>query len=189
MSIHLNIFRQFVGVNTIATFGGIMVSQIDATLGIYAGLILNAVQGFFTVLSTFWFINLFGKKPLYLISALLIGLCCFLVMAGYLANVNLLKIVPMVIYMVLFGLLFGPISWSYPSEIIPATKNTIATSITWVALSLTTLIPPIVIKAMDGNAYPLFLFFGVYCALSFPYMYAGMVETKGLKYQNFIGKF
>ena len=95
----------------------------------------------------------------------------------------------MVLYMIFFGLIFSPVSFSYPAEIIPAAQNTLATTFTWIALAVTTLIPPVVMEKMNGNAYPLFLFFGVYTTLSFFYMLAGLVESKGKKYKEIIEKF
>ena len=109
-----------------------------------------------------------------------------MVMLGYLIDNSKLLIACMVLYMIFFGLIFSPVSFSYPPEIIPAPKNTLATTFTWIALAITTLIPPVVIEKMNGNAYPLFLFFGVYTALSFFYMLAGLVESKGRKYKEII---
>lgn len=91
----------------------------------------------------------------------------------------------MILYMVFFGLVYAPVSWSYPTEIIPATYNTIGLAITWVALFLTTLIPPIVNEKV-GSPYPLFAFFGIYTTISVVYMYTSMVESKGRKYIDII---
>lgn len=56
-------------------------------------------------------------------------------------------------------------------------------------MALTTVIPPIIIHQMNGNAWTVFMFFGVYITLSLVYMYRSLVETKNKKYQEFIQEF
>lgn len=145
MAVHLNMFRQFIGANTIIAFAGIMITAIDHPIGPYANLILNVIQLVFTIISTFWLANLFGRRPLYLISAVLLSISSFMVMLGYLIDNNKLLIAFMILYMIFFGTFFSPVSFSYPAEIIPAAKNTLATTFTWIALAITTLIPPVVL--------------------------------------------
>ena len=84
MAVHCNIFRQFIGANTIIAFAGQMISAIDPQIGVYANLILNVITLFFTVISTFWLANLFGRRPLYLTTAVILAICSFMVMLGYL---------------------------------------------------------------------------------------------------------
>ena len=115
MAIHLNMYRQLIGVNTIVAFAGTMIGTMDPVMGPYVNLILNAIQLAATVISTFWLGTLFGRRPLYLVSGLLIAGCNFGVFAGFLANVEIVIVVFFILYMVFFGLVFAPVSWSYPS--------------------------------------------------------------------------
>lgn len=184
MAIYLNIYRQFLGVNTLVAFAGQFVPS-TSHISPYVDLILNSVQAVFTIVSTFWLGNMFGRRPLYLVSGVQLAICNILIMLGFLIKVPILAYVFMILYMALFGLFYAPVSWSYPAEIIPAANNTFATAFTWAALTLTTLIPPIVNEKV-GSPYPLFAFFGVYTAISVVYMYTSMVESKGRKYFDII---
>jgi len=53
----------------------------------------------------------------------------------------------------------------------------------WIATAMVTSIPPLVVGAMpNGNAYPLFIFFGVYGFLSYFPLQFFMVESKDKSY-------
>jgi hypothetical protein len=55
---------------------------------------------------------------------------------------------------------------------------------------MVTSIPPLVVGAMPhGNAYPLFLFFGVYGFLSYVPLQFFMVESKDKTYEEIIDGF
>lgn len=182
MSVHLNIYRQMMGVNTIVAFAGQMVGSVDPKIGPYVNLMLNGIQSIFTAISTFWLGVKFGRRPLYLSSGVICAISCYMIAVGYLINIEAIILAFMLLYMIIFGLLFAPVSWSYPTEIIPPTVNTIATTFTWISLAITTLIPPIVLEAMDQNGYPIFLYFGVYITISLIYMWRCLIESKGRKY-------
>ena len=78
--------------------------------------------------------------------------------------------------MIMFGLLITPVLWSYPAEIIPPSQNGVTVMMTWVALSITAIIPPIIIERMPGNnPYPIFFFFGGYTMISLIYMWFYLV--------------
>lgn len=86
-------------------------------------------------------------------------------------------------YMILYGATFLPISWSYPSEIIPAEQSIYPNIISWISLTIVVSVPPIIVGIMpDHNAYPLFFFFGLYGAVGFVYLLFKMVESKGRTY-------
>ena len=92
----------------------------------------------------------------------------------------------MFLYMIVFGLIFSPVSWAYPAEIVHSAQSTVGNVFTWITMALTTLVPPIIINAMHGNAWVFFMFFGVYITLSLIYMFNSLVETRGKKYLDFI---
>jgi len=53
----------------------------------------------------------------------------------------------------------------------------------WIATAMVTTIPPLVVGAMpNGNAYPLFIFFGVYGFSSYFPLQFFMVESKDKSY-------
>jgi MFS family permease len=120
MAIHLHNYRQLLGINTVVAFGGIMIQTVDTTLAIYANLLLNGAQGIVTIPATFWVGKRFGRRPLFLWSGIAMGLSAYLVAIGYLVSSHSLIIGFMFIYMISFGLLFSPVSWAYPAEIVSA---------------------------------------------------------------------
>jgi hypothetical protein len=82
---------------------------------LYANLLLNGVQGIVTIPSTFYIGKKVGRRPLYLWSGLILGISCWLVTFGYLFEITWLAIMFIFVYMTTFGLLFSPVSWSYPA--------------------------------------------------------------------------
>lgn len=115
MALHLHNYRQLLGVNTVVAFGGVMVQSVNAGLALYANLLLNGAQGIVTIPATFWIGRRVGRRPLYLWSGVAMALCAYLVAIGYLVNSNDLIIAFMFLYMISFGLIFSPVSWSYPA--------------------------------------------------------------------------
>jgi len=54
----------------------------------------------------------------------------------------------------------------------------------WIATSIVTSVPPIIVGIMpNNNAYPLFLFFGVYSIFGLVVLAMKMVESKGRTYE------
>ena len=189
MVIHLNIYRQMIGANTILAFAGQMVQSVDQSIAPYVNTILNSFQLIATAISTFWLGTKFGRRPLFLVSGILFGLSCYLVFIGYLINVEALILAFMLLYVIIFGLLYAPVSWAYPSEIMPPDLATIAISFTWVSLAITTIFPPIVMEKMNQNAWPIFLYFAVYITISLIYMGIKLVESKGRQYKEIIERY
>jgi hypothetical protein len=86
--------------------------------------------------------------------------------------------------MIVYGGSFLPVSWSYPSEIVAAEQSVIPNVIGWIATAIVTSIPPIVVGAMpNGNAYPLFIFFGCYGIFGVIMIYLKLIESKGKTYE------
>lgn len=188
MAIHLNIYHQFIGINTILVISGYLIIFIAHDLAFYINLIVSVILFVCMIISSFWLRNLIGRRPLYLISGVLLTLCSLLIALGYLFEVYLLIVIPMCFYTAFFGLFCAP-ALSYPAEIIPTAQYTFVSTFNWIALALIILIPPIVIEYMNFNAYAIFFFFSGYTAFSLIYMYLCLVETKGLNYKQIIEKY
>ena len=74
----------------------------------------------------------------------------------------------MCLYMAVYGAAFISPVWAYPSEIIPASESLLPNIMHWVALAISTLIPPLVTAALPhNNSYPVFFFFGIYGIVGF----------------------
>lgn len=189
MAIHVNIYTQLMGINTITLLSSTLMNTVQPSLALYSNLILNAIRLPPTIAATFYVGKKVGRRPLYLWSGLILGLSNYMIAIGYIASVNALIITFLYVYMIFFSLLYTPINFAYPAEITPAPKITIANIFNQAAMAVSLLFPPILIEAMNGNGYPVFLFFAIYTTISLIYMYNSLVESKGRKYEEIIKDF
>lgn len=89
----------------------------------------------------------------------------------------------MCVYMAVYGGSFISPIWSYPSEIIPASQALGPNIVHWLALAISTLVPPVVTGIMPhNNAYPVFLFFGLYGFIGVVHVFSTMKESDGKSY-------
>jgi hypothetical protein len=136
-------------------------------LGTYTSIIINSIQFIFVIIGLIDIQKLVGKRSLFLfsitiLSLLNIGLAIAMIYSQVLAAEMI-----MCIYMTVYGGSFISPIWSYPSKIVPASQSLIPNIVHWLALALSTLIPPVITGIMPkNNAYPVFLFFGLYGLLS-----------------------
>jgi MFS family permease len=183
MAIHVNIYTQLMGINTITLLSGTLMSTVYPSLSLYFNLILNSIRLPPTIIATFYIGKKVGRRTLYMWSGIILGLSNYMIAVGYIFQTNWLIIVSLFVYMIIFSLLYTPINYAYPAEITPAPKITIANIFNQAAMAVSLLFPPILIGQMNGNGYPVFLFFGVYTTISLIYMYNCLKETKGKKYE------
>ncbi len=145
MAIHVNIYTQMMGINTITLLSSTLMDTIQPSLSLYSNLILNSVRIPPTIAATFWVGKKFGRRPLYLWSGLILGISNYLIAIGYIASTNILIIMFLYVYMIIFSLLYTPINYAYPAEITPAPKITIANIFNQAAMAVSLLFPPIII--------------------------------------------
>ena len=55
MGIHLNIFKQFLGLNTLASYAGFIISASNPTLGPYTNFMMNGVELIATIIASICF--------------------------------------------------------------------------------------------------------------------------------------
>lgn len=95
-------------------------------------------------------------------------------------------IILMSVHTTIYGIFINA-TWGYPSEVIPANEALPSNFVHWIALSLATLVPPVVSLYMpDFNPYPVFIFFAVYTFLGFLHVRFYLRETDGLTYKQII---
>jgi len=93
----------------------------------------------------------------------------------------------MCMYMAVYGAAFICPIWAYPSEVIPASESLLANIMNWIALAISTLIPPLVTGAMpNNNSYPVFIFFGLYGLIGFVHVKCKLRESDGFTYRQII---
>jgi MFS family permease len=124
------------------------------------------------VIGLIWIQKLVGKRPLFLFSITLLSIINIALVIAMIYKDVLVIVFLMCVYMIVYGGSFSSPIWAYPSEVIPARKSLLSNIIHWLALALSTLIPPIVGGMMpDTNPYLIFLFFGLYGFLSFIHIF------------------
>jgi hypothetical protein len=90
----------------------------------------------------------------------------------------------MSINMALYGSCILTVCYSYPSEVMAPHMAVYPNILNWIALTLVTSVPPIIVGIMpDNNAYPLFFFFGGYSIIASIVVFTFMRESKGLTFK------
>jgi hypothetical protein len=115
MAIHVNIYTQMMGINTITLMSGTMMDTIQPSLSLYSNLILNAIRLPPTIVATFYVGKKVGRRTLYLWSGAILGISNYLIAIGYIASSSFLIIAFLYIYMFFFSLLYTPINYAYPA--------------------------------------------------------------------------
>lgn len=93
---------------------------------------------------------------------------------------NVFILLGLVLFMANFGLSLGPVVWLYIPEVVQPNIVPFSTGINWGGAALVMLLFPI-IKEVLPNQNPgyLFLFFSVWCVISFLINAKYTIETKG----------
>jgi MFS family permease len=115
MGVHLNIFRQFLGLNTLVSYAGIIVSKDSPAIGPYTNFFVNGIELIATLIATFWVADRFGRRFLLMYSVTLFTICNFLIVLGLLINQGIFTLVFMIILMGTFGIAYSVVSWAYPA--------------------------------------------------------------------------
>lgn len=188
-------FQQLVGINVVFYYGEVLwraagFSESDA-------LRINVIGGTINVVSTLVAIALvdkWGRKPLLLTGSL--GMAVFLgILAlvfgsaavgtdGNLAlskSAGVVALVSANLYIVAFGMSWGPVMWVLLGEMFPNQVRGAALAVAgfsqWMANFVVTMTFPIFLKVIGlGGAYGLYAFFAL---LSFFFVRAAVRETKG----------
>ena len=115
MGIYLNIFREFVGINTILIYSGYFIGKNNFKLGEYTNLILSLVAFVATVLSHIFFAERCGRKMLMLVSTIIFSICNFVIMAGMITRQPTLTFVFIMLFVLVFGITYSIVSSIYPA--------------------------------------------------------------------------
>lgn len=115
MGVHLNIFRQFLGLNTLVSYAGTIVSQTNPTIGPYTNFFVNGIELICTLIATFWVADRFGRRFLLMYSSVLFTLSNFMITLGLILGITYFTLAWMIILMGTFGIAYSVISWAYPA--------------------------------------------------------------------------
>lgn len=185
--------QQFVGVGSVSAQVGNIIGTYNSTLGLYLPLIVNSVQlvGNF---SAVFLLRSMGRKTVALLGNGGVGLIDLAISVLFIFindgnGIIIAVTVFLILYMLLFGLTLGPITWLYIPEIIPADMVPYATVDNWVAATIVYSMTPMVVGAYGGNPSVLFFIFTGLTFLFFVINALFMVETKGLSREETANRF
>jgi len=176
MGVHLNIFRELLGLNTLVSYAGLIIAISHAVIAPYTNFLISGIVVVSTIMATLFVADRVGRKCLLILSSVLFTICNFMIALGLLINLPYFTLGWMIILMGTYGIAYSPVSWTYPAEIVPSQYVHSASIASWPALIFTTLIPPIVSDVISNHTpWPVFIFYGVYCLFSTIYMWFGVV--------------
>ena len=101
----------------------------------------------------------------------------FAIKESYLDLANGLVLAGLALFMANFGMSLGPVVWLYIPEILEPKYIPISTLANWAGAAAVMFLYPILSKSL--GPVPLFLFFAIWCAVSFFFGQKFIVETKG----------
>ena len=138
---------QITGVCGVLTQVNNIVDEVAPNISQYTGLIICSVQ-LISNLFTLPILAYFGRRPLLLFGNITLGIVDILLgiififyswsASGYIILVLLL------IYIIVFGVSLGPVTWLYVPQIIPAKIVPLATIMNWLGASIATIFTPMV---------------------------------------------
>lgn len=190
IGILLMFFQQFVGVNALVYYSPTLFEQLgfdyDNRL-VQAG--INNVCQLVGVLMSFFLIDRIGRKPLLIFGSFAMVACMLIV--GVLTAVfgdawpmhkpdAKAAVAFLNIYMVVFGVSWGPVPWAMPSELFPSSLR--AKGVAWAVMSnwffnfiIGLIVPPLI----QATGYGTFLFFAGFALLSGLFAIFFVPETMG----------
>ncbi|KAF5596645.1 monosaccharide transporter [Fusarium subglutinans] len=186
----LMFFQQFTGINALIyyspTLFGTMGLDFDMQL-IMSG-VLNVTQ-LIGVLSSLWTMDRFGRRGILLWGSFLMFVphLIIAVLVGKFSNdwpshtaEGWTSVAFLLFYMLAFGASWGPVPWAMPAEVFPSSLRAkgvaISTCSNWINNFIIGLITPPLVRETGFGAY---VFFAVFCLLSFVWVWFSVPETNG----------
>lgn len=188
VGVGLSFFQQFVGINALIYYSPTLFETLglDVELRLQMSGIMNMCQ-LFGVTISFLFIDKVGRRPLLLFGSVMMTICHLTVailIRQYSADWAQHKIAGwagvafLLLYMVVFGVSWGPIPWAMPSEIFPSSLRAkgvaVSTMSNWINNFIIGFItPPLIEKTNEGA----FIFFAFNSLLSWVFVWLVVPET------------
>lgn len=184
-------FQQFVGVNALIYYAPKIFQSVGLT-GDSVSLLATGVVGiinFVMTIPTVLFLDYFGRKPMLMCASAFMTVCMIIiaVIVGMFSDdwpnhtkEGWVAVVFVYIFIANFAYSWGPIGWVYNSEIFPlrvrAKAMSIGTSANWMCNFIIGLITSPMLASIGYGTY---VFFGVFCFISFFFVLFLLPETKG----------
>ncbi len=183
ISFALAILVQVSGINTIIDYAPLVLRsagwKIDAAL--FSTFIIGGINCGFTVIS-FWTIDRYGRKPLYIVGSLGMAVALFLVIAMLATgrfNSGIL-LFPIALFIAFFASCIGPVFWTLVPEIFPnkvrGRAMVVPVVTQWVASAFVVLLFPLAFNRV--GKLPTFAFLACMSALQALFTWRFLPETK-----------
>ncbi|XP_051138263.1 hexose carrier protein HEX6-like [Andrographis paniculata] len=192
MSIAIPFFQQLTGINVIGFYAPILFLTLGSgeNMSLLSAILTGLVGSIFTLLAVV-LVDRVGRRPLFhaggvqmLVALILIGG----VMAGKLGDHNVVDkgyawavVILICVYLLGFGLSWGPLTWVVTSEIFPLEIRSAAQSVVVaVSLFMTFVIAQTLLAMLCHMKSGLFFFFGASVLVMSVFEYYMIPETKGI---------
>ncbi|KAJ3951803.1 hypothetical protein N0V92_011785 [Colletotrichum tropicale] len=186
----LMFFQQFVGINALIYYSPTLFATmgLDSNMQLIMSGVLNCVQ-LVGVIPSLWTMDRFGRRSILLIGSALMFVSHTIIAAlvgvyshdwpSYTTQ-GWVSVTFLMIYMLSFGASWGPVPWAMPSEVFPSSLRAkgvaLSTCSNWINNFIIGLITPPLVQNTGFGAY---IFFAVFCLLSFVWVWWLVPETAG----------
>ncbi|KAI8662135.1 hypothetical protein NCS56_01017000 [Fusarium sp. Ph1] len=183
-------FQQFVGINALIYYSPTLFGTmgLDFNMQLTMSGVLNVTQ-LIGVLTSLWTLDRFGRRSILLLGSVLM-LVAHVIIAALVGKFSdnwpshkaegWTSVAFLLFYMLAFGASWGPVPWAMPSEVFPSSLRAkgvaISTCSNWINNFIIGLITPPLVRETGFGAY---VFFAVFCLLSFIWVWFSVPETNG----------
>lgn len=174
--------QQFSGINYVLTNLNDIYGGANFSISTNVASILTSLGGTVGCIISTFVIEKFGRRPTWIISAFIqTGALVLFWLQALLKGPAILQVIALIVYIIGFGIGFGPIPWMIVPELFPDSVRSffqsILTTLNWLAASLTTYVVPKIADSI-GFGWTIFIF-AIVCCLAGIYGLLLMPETKG----------
>ncbi len=176
--------QQFCGINAVVAYGGQIVGEDVPSLKLVLPILINLVQ-VIAAIFTSYLLTKMGRKILFQYGCVGASASCLLIAFGFWTKDTshdlglALIIIGLFLFMANFGLTLGPVVWVYLPEIVQSSVLPYATATNWGTASVITLMFPVIKDQLPKkNPAWLFMFFALWCGLSFVFNKKFLIETR-----------
>lgn len=178
-------FQQFTGCNAAIYYSTVLFEEsikLERRLALILGGVFATVYALFTIPS-FFLIDTFGRRNLFLVGALGQGVAFTITFACLIADTTQLAkgaAVGLYLFIVFFAFTILPLPWVYPPEINPMQTRTMAAAVStctnWITNFAVVMFTPVFVSNAGWGAY---LFFALMNYLFIPVIFFFYPETAG----------
>ncbi|EFY92295.1 MFS monosaccharide transporter, putative [Metarhizium acridum CQMa 102] len=185
----LMFFQQFVGINALIYYSPTLFGTmgLDHNMQLIMSGVLNVTQ-LIGVMSSLWTLDRYGRRKILLCGSVGMFVSHFVIavlVSKFSSNWPAHKaegwtsVAFLLFYMLAFGASWGPVPWAMPAEIFPSSLRAKGVSISTCSRKLIRLQGLITPPMVQNTGFGAYVFFAVFCFLSFAWTFYFVPETNG----------